>query len=266
MTKDIPLISVLMAVYNGEKHLDKSIPAILSQSFSDFEFIIVDDGSTDNTADILKNYAAQDPRIRIISQDNTGLTRALNNGLNAARGAYIARQDADDLSYPDRLQQQYEFMETHPDTLLCGSNCDNLYPDDSKTQWGWKSDKNIADSIFYYTPFPHSTAFMRTETAQKLGGYDETFLTAQDTEFWMRFAKTGKVSMIKTPLLERYEDTTGSITAKRRGRQFYDGLRARWKHNKGLARCTALYYSLRGLLIGLLPRKIITLIYRLRHE
>ena len=254
--KDTPLISVLMAAYNAQDYLDASIKSILSQSFTDFEFIIINDGSTDKTSEILKTYIKQDSRIRILSQKNTGLTVALNKGLKIAKGKYIARQDTDDISYPHRLQKQFNLMETELNIVLCGGNCDNLYPGGLQTVWGWQTDQEIRKSVFFKTPFAHSTAFMRADIAKQLGGYDESFKTSQDMEFWMRFAKIGKISMIQEPIIQR-QIFSSSISVKRRWRQFYDALRARWRHNPTTHRTRAIYHSLRSLLIGLLPHKII---------
>ncbi len=243
-----------MAVYNAENYLDASITSILEQSFTNFEFIIINDGSIDRTSEILEKYIKQDSRVHIISQENTGLTVALNKGLNIAKGKYIARQDADDISYPYRLQKQLELMEENPYIVLCGGNCENLYQGGLQTIWGWQTDEEIQKSVFFKTPFAHSTAFMRTDIARQLGGYDENFKTSQDMEFWMRFAKVGKISMIKEPVIRRHV-FPDSISVRRRWRQFYDAFCARWKHSKNKG--AVLYNSLRSLFISFLPEQII---------
>ncbi len=116
----IPKISVVLPVYNGEKYLREAVESILNQSFEDFELILVDDGSTDSTPTIIKNF--NDSRIRTIRLNtNGGIVTALNKGLSAARGKYIARMDADDVSLPERLKKQYKFMENHPEIDVCGS-------------------------------------------------------------------------------------------------------------------------------------------------
>ncbi|MCB1555983.1 MAG: glycosyltransferase family 2 protein [Alphaproteobacteria bacterium] len=259
-----PSISVLMAAHNAAGTLAESVESILSQSFEDFEFIVVDDGSTDDTAAILARYARQDLRLRIVTQaENTGLTIALNRGLEQIRGRYIARQDADDASYPDRLQKQFDFLESRPDVALCGGNCDNLYPGGLETRWGWTPEETLQTSVFLKTPFPHSTAMMRATVALSLGGYDESFATAQDMEFWMRFAKNGSVAMLPDPLIRR-RISPGAISVRRRWRQFYDAFRARWRHNTPGRRAAVLYHSLRSLLIGLLPERIIALKHNLK--
>ncbi len=114
-----PIISVVMSVYNGDKYLREEIESILNQTFKDFEFIIVNDGSTDKSLEIIKSY--NDPRIVIIDQENTGLAKALNNGINIAKGRYIARMDQDDISNPERFEKQIEFLENLSEYVAIGS-------------------------------------------------------------------------------------------------------------------------------------------------
>ena len=117
-----PKVSVLMSVYNGERYLSESVESILDQTYSDFEFIIVDDASEDGTWQMLTTYVGRDSRIVLIrNKENIGLTRSLNKGLALARGKYIARQDADDVSVPERLAKQVAFLERHPSVVLLGT-------------------------------------------------------------------------------------------------------------------------------------------------
>lgn len=255
-----PLISVVMAVYNAGDDLRQSVPSILGQTLADFEFIIINDGSKDGrTAEILAEYAATDARVRVVTQENTGLTIALNRGLALARGQYIARQDADDVSYPERFARQVAVLAADPSVLVVGGNADDVLPDGHRAQWGWHEPETLQRIVFMKTPFPHSTVMMRAEACRKLGGYDETFKTSQDMEFWMRFARAGKLGMLREPLIARHI-THNSISAKRRWRQFYDALRARWRHNSGTRKMAGVYYSVRGLMIGLLPHGILKMI------
>src|ERR1051326_97584 len=112
---EAPPISVVMAVYNSEQTAPESIDSILQQTFSDFEFIIVDDGSTDATGEILRGYAELDKRIQVYTQQRSGLIASLNRHCRLARGRYIARMDADDISLPDRFEKQFRFLEAHPE-------------------------------------------------------------------------------------------------------------------------------------------------------
>ncbi len=251
---DAPAISVVMAVYNGADVVAGAIDSILSQNFTDFEFIIVDDGSEDETPAILKSYAQKDPRIVVVTQVNQGLTRSLNNGAAMARGRYIARQDADDVSYPHRFAAQMEWMARDPELVLIGGCSDDVHDDGMKSRWTYHDDRQIQDVVFVKTPFPHSTALFRADAFRAAGGYDVSFKTAQDMDLWMRLAAHGRLAMVKDPILLR-RVSGGSISAKRRWRQFYDALRARLKHGPNPA--LAVYHSLRSVAIALLPSRFI---------
>ncbi len=121
-SEKVPRVSVLMSVYNGERFLRDSVESILGQTFTDFEFLILDDGSTDSTCEILEEYANKDARIVLVRNDrNLGLTRSLNKGLRLVRGEYLARQDADDISLPKRLEMQVKFLDAHPEVGVVGS-------------------------------------------------------------------------------------------------------------------------------------------------
>ena len=122
MSMDSPKVSVIMSVYNGEKYLKEAINSILNQTFKDYEFIIVNDASTDKSIKILEEYAKKDNRIGLIhNEKNIGLTRSLNKAIKSANGAYIARQDADDISLPPRLEEEVNFLDKHPTVGLVGS-------------------------------------------------------------------------------------------------------------------------------------------------
>lgn len=257
------LVSVIMAAYNAEQTIAEAVQSLLIQTYPHFELILIDDGSTDKTSDILKTFEAQDSRVKIITQENIGLTKSLNRGLNMAAGKYIARQDADDYSYPDRLEKQVTLMEENPDIVLCGTNCDNAYANGMVSEWGHKSEQSLKSSITFKTPFAHSTAMFRTDTARKFGGYDESFVTSQDMEFWIRLSQHGRVVMLEQPLIKRHI-IASSVSIKRRWRQTYDAFRARWIHNKNKA--LVVYHTGRSFLISLLPDALIATKQGLKHE
>ena len=122
-----PRISVVMSVHNGEQYLDEAVESILHQTFQDFEFIIVDDGSHDSTPSLLARYQQRDPRIQVHRfEENRGLSSALNLGIRLARGEYIVRMDADDISLPHRFKRQIEYMETHVEVGVCGALTENI--------------------------------------------------------------------------------------------------------------------------------------------
>ena len=253
-----------MAVYNGEAFVHRAIESILNQTFSDFELIIINDGSTDKTNKILQSYKQKDKRIRILNQSNTGLTIALNNGIQVAKGSYIARLDADDVALPYRFDLQHSRMDQNKDIVLCGSNCINVSTNGTRTKWGYEGEASLNKSIFYKTPFAHSTALIRKNALDNVGVYNYKYKTSQDAELWMRLAKYGRIIMIKDPLVERYI-FNHSISRTQRWRQFYDALKARVYHAPGHKKIFAIIYSFRSLCIGLIPTPIIHYIKQIQH-
>lgn len=185
-----PLITVLMAVYNGERFVRQSVESILDQTFTDFEFLIVDDASTDATASILDSL--RDPRIRLIrNPENLGLTASLNRGLSLSRGTLIARQDADDLSERERLGKQLAFLTANPPVAAAGTQV-RLCSDAGKPL-GTKDFPFGHRSIFWSHLFDnalaHSTVLFRRFPIMEAGGYDETFRISQDYELWSRLSE-----------------------------------------------------------------------------
>ena len=183
----MPRLSVLMSVYNGERYLRQAVESILAQTFSDFEFIIVDDGSTDNTVLILNGYT--DPRlVQLKNETNIGLTRSLNRGLAVARGEYIARQDADDWSVPERLQKQIEFLSVHPEIGVLGSWLQIVDVDGNSSSVCTfpLEDAVIRWSLLFCNPIGHPTVMMRRDVMEKVGGYRPELAQAQDYDLWVR--------------------------------------------------------------------------------
>lgn len=189
-----PLVTVLMAVHNGARFVDEAIGSILGQSFNDFELLIVDDASTDDTPGRIRAFG--DSRIRCIRHDtNIGLTRSLNDGLAVARGALIARQDADDISHPGRLSAQVDFLDRHPDVTVLGTQARMI---DARKRpvrvapWPKStSNRAIRWQLMFDSPFIHSSVMFRTVQISALGGYNEAFATSQDFELWSRVAAAG---------------------------------------------------------------------------
>ncbi|MDH5661482.1 MAG: glycosyltransferase [Elusimicrobiota bacterium] len=186
------MISVIMSVCNEEEHVSEATESILDQTFNDFEFIIVNDGSVDKTYEIIKRHAEIDKRIKIMSHEKReGLAKSLNDGIKIAKGKYIARMDADDISLPERLQRQVEFMERNPETGAIGScyqevdESGNILPRKQNPQ-SWK---DIKKALFFYNPISHPTTMIRKEILEKTGTYDETFPTSQDYELFSRIAQ-----------------------------------------------------------------------------
>jgi len=188
----VPVISVVMSVYNGEQYLREAIDSILNQTFDAFEFIIIDDGSTDGSADIIRSY--EDQRIRFVQQKNAGLAAALNKGVELAKGIHIARMDADDISLLDRLSIQYEYMLVHPDIDILGGHA--FLIDEMGERFGEKkkpvNSDAIKNCIGFSCPLIHPTYMVKKDVYQDLGGYRSEFSVAQDYDFLLRAYDSGK--------------------------------------------------------------------------
>lgn len=185
-TDSAPSVSVLMPVYNAAPFLAGAITSILEQTFSDFELIIVNDGSTDDSADIVASF--NDPRIRNISQSNQGISAALNKGLAVARGEFIARQDADDLALPQRLEKQVAYLRAHADVGLLGTWATIIDEDDVPvdTLEHPIDDDGIRFALLFDTPFVHASAMFRKSVISEVGGYDPDTTIFEDFNLWSR--------------------------------------------------------------------------------
>jgi len=192
-----------MSVYNGEKYLHESVDSILNQTFKDFEFLIINDGSTDKTMQILQCY--NDPRIIIVNnKKNFGLTKSLKKGLQMARGEYVARMDVDDISYPRRLEVQYAYMEGNPDIGIIGSWVDVINDIGKKisSRKGGYSSEEIYYILNFRNCLTHSSILFRKDLIINNGGYDEAIDGAQDYELWNRISKIVKIYQIQEPLVK----------------------------------------------------------------
>lgn len=199
LKKTTPLVSVVMPVYNASSFIEESINSILQQTFSDFEFIIINDASTDNSRNIISSYT--DSRIRIIdNEQNLGVTRSLNKGIELARGKYIARMDADDIALPQRLEKQVNFLVKNAEYGLVGSYF-RLIPENMIVRVPIK-DEEIKAAIIFHNPFAHPTVmFTKNLVDQFQLYYNENLLYGQDQELWYRFSKVTKCYNIPEVLL-----------------------------------------------------------------
>lgn len=204
------LVSVVMSVYNAEVYLSEAIESILTQTYKSFEFIIINDGSTDKSLEIIEKYAEKDNRIVLINRENRGLPYSLNEGILLAKGKYIARMDADDISLPIRLEKQVSFMENNPEIGVCGTAVLNF---DTGSSWILSStDKMLKSELLFATVFAHPTVMMnKVLLLENQLLYNETFLQSQDFELWTRLADYTKFANLKIPLL-RYRILEDSIT------------------------------------------------------
>lgn len=187
-----PLISIVIPVWNGEKFLRPAVESILGQTFADFELIVVDDGSDDGTAEILGSY--RDKRLQIHRLAHEGIVKALNFGVAQARADWIARQDADDVSLPKRLQRQWEAIQRNPGAVLCftGHSMRNEGPERIGPARLPQSRSFLALRLCYQCPFAHSTVLFSKEAFHVAGGYREAERHAEDYALWGRMLQAGE--------------------------------------------------------------------------
>ena len=189
-----PRVTVVMSVYNGKPYLGEAVDSILRQSFTDFEFIIIDDGSTDGTSDVLA--AHDDPRIRVVRKDHRGLTASLQTGFELARGELFARQDSDDISLRTRLELQVRFLESHPKVIALGTSCVEV--DEQGNELRKKSvpldDRGCKMRLSVSSPIVHGSAMVRMGVMRDVGGYRADFRVGQDRDLWLRLSERGMLA------------------------------------------------------------------------
>jgi glycosyltransferase involved in cell wall biosynthesis len=220
----IPDVSVVMSVYNAGSRLRETLDSVLSQQHLSFEFIIVDDGSTDQTPEILESYRARDRRVKLLHQENQGLTKGLIRGCAAAVGKYIARQDAGDVSLPDRLVRQFNFIKQHPDASFASCGTQYVAPN-GEYLYEVKRDQDNATELLrnlrldpVQGPSSHPSTIFPRAMYQQVGGYRSVFYFAQDLDLWIRLAEQGP-HMVMTDVLYKAAFTLGSISGKYRTEQ-----------------------------------------------
>lgn len=205
-------ISIVMSVYNGEVYLKEAIDSILSQTFTDFEFIIINDGSSDKSCDIIESY--KDTRIKLYNKTNTGLPSSLNFGISKANSNLIARMDADDIAYSTRLEKQFNYLKENEDCVLLGTNARIIdqnglfvYNENIDTDW------EIIKQKFPKSSFIHPSVMFRKEIFDKVSGYPIFMKRAQDAVLFYRMKDFGKMSNLSETLLG-YRITPTSLSAR----------------------------------------------------
>ncbi len=200
----MPKVSVILPVYNGEDFLKEAIESILSQTFTDFEFIIIDDGSTDGTSAILKDYQKIDNRIIVHQYDHRGLIQTLNEGCRLAHGDYIARMDADDISMPERLEKQVNYLEKNPDigVLGCGVKIIDSRGKEIKIIRFPKEHGVLKWRLCFYNAltFAHPAVIMRRTLIEEVGGYNSEAIHSEDYELWRQLSKLTRFSNLQEVL------------------------------------------------------------------
>jgi len=214
-----PKVSVLMAVHNSAQYLSEAVESILRQTWRDFEFIIIDDGSTDATGTLLLHYQQRDSRVQVHHQSKQGLTAALNRGLMLACGEYVARMDADDISLPRRLVEQVAFLDARPEVAVCGTWV-RAFGGGRGLIWRYPlDDASIGCYTVFGNPFAHPSVMMRRrmfEEAQLL--YDPSYRYSQDYDLWAR--AIGILAMANIPkVLLLYRQHATQVRSSRGGEQ-----------------------------------------------
>ncbi|WP_295456003.1 glycosyltransferase family 2 protein [uncultured Thiodictyon sp.] len=209
------VVSVVMSVYNGARHLPASIDSVLVQDGVDFEFIVVDDGSTDETPRILQEYAAADPRIRLVHQLNQGLTRALIRGCREATGEFIARQDVGDVSLPGRLKKELDLICSDPRAVLASCGTRFVGPGGEplfevlQSAHEASAGLQTLDAAELQGPSCHPCVLFRKSAYFAVGGYRHQFRVAQDIDLWVRLAEIGKHLVVPEVLFQAEYSLTG---------------------------------------------------------
>jgi len=259
-------ISVIMGIYNCEKTLKESIDSLLNQSYESFEIILCDDGSRDTTLQIAKDYVEKYPKkIRLIqNKTNKGLAYSLNRCIDISNGEYIARMDADDVSYKNRLEKQISYLESHPECALVGSQ---VFLFNDKGVWGIRKAKSdpLKKDFLFGSQFVHPTIIIKKTILNQIGNYtvSKATLRAEDYDLFMRVYAAGfKGHNLQDVLLNYRED---NATFKRRAYNYrLDEAKVRYNGFKKMKLMPlGLLYVLKPLIVGLIPQVVLTL---LRHQ
>lgn len=230
----LPEVSVILPVYNADLFLEESIQSILGQFYSDIELIVVNDGSSDRSADIISGWAAKDVRLKVFNQQNAGLVSALNKGIELANGKYIARMDADDIAVPDRLGKQVAYLEANPDISVLGTQME-IFGDDVKkykrSKYPTQPSRVLKELQAGRNPICHPSVMMRRSTLNDIGGYRSFFTSAEDYDLWLRLSEVSGIANLPEVLL-RYRQHGGSITATKAQQQNFSRGMARFASEK----------------------------------
>lgn len=216
-----PTVSVLMPVHNGQLYLPQAVESVLSQTFKDFEFIAIDDGSTDDSLLILREYERRDSRVQVLSRPNTGIVGALNDGLELATGEFVARMDADDIALSERLAKQVAFLRAHPECVLVGSRVLLIDPEGAPIgEWATQTAHEDIDGghLTLHWPMVHPAVTMRRSIVMQLGGYRQQYNTLEDLDLFLRMAERGRLANLPDVLLH-YRQHFGSTCFSRNRQQ-----------------------------------------------
>ncbi len=260
-----PAVSVLMAVYNGAPWVADAARSVLAQTLGDLELVVVDDGSTDATGDVLAGVG--DSRLRVERREHEGLTRALNHGLRVARAPLVARLDADDIALPERLARQVAFLETHPEIGVLGSAAREVNGDGREVRVVRppEDDGALRRALIRRNPMLHSTVTMRRHIVEAVGGYDPRFAVAQDYDLWMRLAGVTRLANLSEALVVR-RLLAGRVSVARDTERLRAEARARWRAVRaGAYPLWCLVFALRPTLVAAIPGPLRRMLRRARR-
>ena len=229
----MPLISVVTSVHNGEAFIKECVDSVINQTFQDFEYIILNNGSTDRTSEILEEY--KDPRLRVVHQKNLGVPKSLNKGVSLCSAELIARLDADDYVYPQWLEKHYEFLSQNKDIVFCGSRFEELFNGKLYRQVHAfvEHDHEIRKSLCFFNPIPHSFTIIRKSAFFKVGVYDPNLIIAHDYDLWIRLLGEGKGHTLNEILgVARRHDS--SFSTKKERTMIKELFKVQWKAYKRL--------------------------------
>ncbi|HMK11605.1 MAG TPA: glycosyltransferase [Acidimicrobiales bacterium] len=223
-----PAVSVLMPVRNGGPWVREAVTSVLAQTATDLEMVVIDDGSTDDTADVLATF--RDPRLRVERRAGAGLTRSLVRALELARAPLVARLDADDVALPDRLERQRRALDDHRDIGLLGTWAREIDVTGRELRVVRPpvDDESIRRALIRANPFVHSSVMMRRTVLDQVGGYDVSFPVAQDYDLWMRLACVTRLANLAEPLVVR-RLTAGRVSVARDNDRLKAEARVRWR-------------------------------------
>ncbi len=217
-----PLVTILMPAYNAAAYIGEAIESVLQQSFTDFELLVVDDGSTDDTSEQVLQF--RDPRIVRVQTTHGGVAKALNAGLQKAKGKYIARMDADDSCMPNRIEKQLQFLESHPDHIIVGSDAQYMLETGEflfDFHCAAYTDETIRPGLQQVCPFIHSSVMYRKEAVLLAGAYPEHAHNFEDHLLWIRLSRQGKMANLPEPLMRiRFNTASVTVDEKWRGKYF----------------------------------------------
>ncbi|PYM91385.1 MAG: hypothetical protein DME04_19060 [Candidatus Rokuibacteriota bacterium] len=224
----VPVVSVLMSVHDGAPWVRAAVESVLEQTLGDLEVIVIDDGSTDTTPDVLASL--RDPRLVVERREHAGLTRSLNRALGLARAPLVARLDADDVALPERLARQRAFLVTYPEVGLLGTGARevDVIGRELAVVRPPLDDAAIRQALIRANPFVHSSVMMRRTIVDLAGGYDESLPVAQDYDLWMRMSRLTRLANLPEPLVIR-RLAPGRVSAVRDDDRLRAEARVRWR-------------------------------------